>query len=290
MRSVVHNKNLRVPIRRDEKVLDEFHPLQLRSLLETGYLRSSDECFDIEAQKWIPIEEFIQSGEIPVYEQKVADGSYTPTPEPEDTGRLLAIAWSLAAVSLVLAIAGGLWALKVTYDARTTTEHLAKAEARIAEITQKYNDVLFAASEIAPPDTVRGRIIVRNAAGKRVILPSVKLRLYRQADIEAYLSKRFQELPSAGSLAPTALAAFFLRDLPPAVANTTSNSDGRFEFKIPEPGEYVIQTSIRYAKTGELRLWFVSFDSTDTLNTAVDITESNVVQQVVEYLMITKGR
>jgi hypothetical protein len=39
-----------------------------------------------------------------------------------------------------------------------------------------------------------------------------------------------------------------------------------------------------------LRLWFVAFDSRDPLNTPVDITETNAVQQFNPLFMLVDGR
>ena len=164
------------------------------------------------------------------------------------------------------------------------------AESANANLKQKYQSLLFAAREVAASDLVRGKVIIRDATGKRTVLPGIKVRLYPRAELEAFLSGRYACISEAGGTDPAHLSTHFLKNIPVPIETTTTDSDGRFECNIPQPGEYVIQTSIRSAKTGELRLWFVNFDSRDPLNTPVDITESNAVQQFNPLLMLVEGR
>ena len=100
----------------------------------------------------------------------------------------------------------------------------------------------------------------------------------------------FGQMPIANDTGLIQRTYDFLKNIPAPIQTTTTDSDGRFECKIPQPGEYVLQTAIRSAKTGALRLWFVSFDSRDPLNTPVDITESNVVRQFNPIFMVVEGR
>jgi len=192
----------------------------------------------------------------------------------------------------VAAVAFGavLWSNKMSGEIGGLKAGLVKAAAENLEWKQKYENVLFAARDVASNDLVRGRVISRDAAGKRAVLPNVKVRLYPRAEIEAFLSDRFACIAEAGGNDPARLASHFLKNIPLPIEATTTNSDGRFECKIPRPGEYVLQAGLRSAKTGVMQLWFVTFDSRDPLNTPVDITESNAVRQFNPVFMLTEGR
>ncbi|MEI6073381.1 MAG: hypothetical protein WCS31_16455 [Verrucomicrobiae bacterium] len=201
------------------------------------------------------------------------------------------IPWLVLGAALAIVAAGTtLWALKLTVDVSDLKKNLAAAAAENSELKKNYQNVFFSAREVAAADQVRGRIILRDATQKRVPLPGIQVRLYPRAEIEAHLSARYASIAEVDGNDPALLSLHFLKNIPSPIEVASTNSDGRFEFKIPAPGEYVIQTSIRSAKTGAMRLWFVAFDSRDPMNTAVDITESNAVQQFNPLLMLVDGR
>ncbi len=279
----------RATVAREGNVFGEYPVLQIPSLLETGHLRDGDTCLDEEAGEWVPIKTFLQR--VPSYAKPSAPA------EPEKShffmdmpSWLSVLPWFLFLSTLGAAIFLSETAWKQRDEIADLHSRLSAAEATNAEAKEKYHKVLFASRDVASRDLVRGRIILRDASGKRVSLPGIKVRIYRRGEIEAHLAERQASVAEAGGTDPVRLANHFLKGLPEGMETTTSDSDGRFELKVPEPGEYVIQTSIRSAKSGEGRVWFVSFDSRDPLNTPVDITESNVVQQFHALFMIAEGR
>lgn len=286
-------KNPRVSVRRSDKVLGEYHPLQMGSLLETGHLKKDDLCLDPETQSWIPIQEFLKNKAVPGYSRPRSRKRDSLSPE---TRRLRAreqrssIPWLLALFAMAIAMGTGFLTWKMSKEIEGLKQSIAEGEAKNSALEEKYQRVLFAAREVAESDLVRGKVILRDATGKRITLPGIKIKLYPRTDMETHLAERYARISEAGGMDPIHLAAFFQKDMPPPLEVTTTNSDGRFEFKIPKPGEYVIQTNIRSLKTGEMRLWFVAFDSRDPLNTPVDITESNMAQQFNPLLMIMDGR
>ncbi len=285
--------NKKVSVKRNDEVIGEYLPLQMGSLLETGHLNSADLCFDLKSEKWIPVSAFLRSRRIPGYsreEGKNLLGSQRGNRQQRRDRRRLTFKLLLGFFTMALATGAVLWWGKTTEEIEVLKIAIANAEAENSEWKQKYENVLFAAREVASNDLVRGKVIMRNAAGKRVVLPDVKVRLYPRAEIESYLSDRYARIAEAGGTDLPRLSAHFLKNLPAPLETTATDSDGRFECKIPMPGEYVLQTGIRSAKSGELRLWFVAFDSRDPLNTPVDITESNVVRQFNPIFMLSEGR
>lgn len=292
MASLTNSKNPRVSVSRNGKVIGEYHPLQMGSLLETGHLKGDDYCLDPEHSKWVPIMEFIRRGSVPDYARKRGMESDSPTRVARRQRSEGKPGWFLLLVFAAVPVIWGaiFWAGKLSQENAALQTRLGLAEAANADLKQKYQSLLFAAREVASNDLVRGKVIIRDSTGKRVVLPGIKVRLYPRAEIEAFLTERHSRIAEAGETDPARLCAHFLKDMPPPIETTATDSDGRFECKVPRPGEYVIQTSIRSAKSGEMRLWFVTFDSRDPLNTPVDITESNVVQQFNPLLMLVEGR
>ena len=287
------NPTQKVSVKRKDEVIGEYLPPQMVSLLETGHLQNADLCFDLKSGKWLPIRAFLRRGRIPGYSHKRGGNlpaSTRGSRRRRRARRRLALRLLLAFFTMALASGAVFWWGKTAEEIEGLNISLATAEAANAEWKQKYENVLFAAREVSANDLVRGKIIIRDASGKRIVLPDVKVRLYRRAEIEAYLSERHAHIAEAGGTDPARLSTHFLKNIPAPIQTTTTDSDGRFECKIPQPGEYVLQTAIRSAKTGALRLWFVSFDSRDPLNTPVDITESNVVRQFNPIFMVVEGR
>jgi len=274
-------------------VIGEYHPLQMGSLLETGHLQKADLCLDPETGEWVPLRGFLESGGVPGYSRN-RDRQKAPATSgsrrADARARNAWVPWIIGFFALAVASGAVFWAWKTSAELGGLQTKLSRAEAANSEWEKKYRDILFAAREVAARDQVRGRVIIRNAGGKRIALPGIKVRLYARAEMETYLADRQSRLSEAGGTDPARLSLHFLKNLPPPLETTSSDSDGRFELKIPAAGEYILQTSIRSAKTGEMRLWFVAFDSRDPLNTPVDITESHVVRQFNPFLMIVDGR
>ncbi len=289
MSTAPKKKQARVNISRDGKTLAEYSLLQLPSLLETGHLKEGDLCLDSATEKWVPIREFMRT--IPDYSRRRG----TPLVETEREGRFSStrsinwIPWAIATVVLVTAIPLGFLSVALQQEVAVLKDRVASAEAESTRWQSEYNKVLFAASEVAPEDVVRGRLIVRDTSGKRMSPPNVKVRLYPRRQIEEFLAERDATARAAG-LSGESLVVHFASGLPDPMEISTTNSDGRFEFAIPEPGEYVIQAGVFSARNGQRISWFVSFDSRDPLNTPVDLTESNRVRQYLPLLMVVEGR
>lgn len=286
-------KNPRVSVRRNDKVLGEYHPLQMGSLLETGHLNKEDLCLDPDTQDWIPLKEFLKNNAVPGYSRPRSRRSESNSPEARRLKALEQrtwIPWLLALFAMAIAMGTGFLTWKMSKEIEGLKQNIAEAEAKNSDLEEKYQHVLFASREVAASDLVRGKVIIRDETGKRIALPGIKIKLYPRADMETYLADRYARISEAGGTDPIRISAYFQKNLPPPLEVTSTNSDGRFEFKLPKPGEYVLQTNIRSMKTGEIRLWFVAFDSRDPLNTPVDITEANTVRQFNPILMVVDGR
>lgn len=290
MASSTNNKNPRVSIKRDGAVIGEYHPLQMGSLLETGHLQKDDLCLDPDTGEWVSLRAFLEKGGVPGYARSRSPQASTASRRAEARARHAWVPWMIGFFALAAMSAAFFWSSRMSSESASLRAKLSAAEAANSEWEKKYQNVLFAAREVAAKDQVRGRVIIRNPAGKRITLPGIKVRLFRRAEIEAYLAGRNACVAEAGGTDQARLSLHFLKNMPAPIETTTTDSDGRFEIKLPAPAEYVLQTSIRSAKTGEMRLWFVAFDSRDPLNTPVDITESNVVRQFNPFLMIFDGR
>ena len=270
----------KISVKRNGKILGEYPPQEIGSLFETGHLKEQDLYFDPKSGEWLPVNDLLRR-ERP---------SRSRSGRRERSGKTLKRRLLLFFAAFAVVLGAVIWESKTSAEIDSLKASLAKAAADNLEWKQKFENVLFAAREVASNDLVRGRVIIRDATGQRVVLPGIKIRLYPRAEIEAFLSERYNRIAEAGGTDANRLPAHFLKGIPFPIETTTTDSDGRFECKVPQPGEYVIQTGIRSGKTGGMRLWFVTFDSRDPLNTPVDITETNAVQQFNPLFMLVQGR
>ena len=191
-----------------------------------------------------------------------------------------------------LAIAGGfgMFAWLQQQEIGSLKNQLAETEKAYAESKESVQKLTIAAREVAESNVVRGRMVLRDESGQRIAMPALEVRLFPKKAIQEHLDERHASAVQQGLTDPARLTTHYLKDLPRPLDVTSTDSHGRFELKVPEPGDYVIQTHLYSKKTGGTRIWFVSFDSREPLNTPVDISESNWVRDFNPLLMIFEGR
>lgn len=293
--------NRLVHVARNGKIIGQYPPEQLASLMDTGHFLDSDLCFSESTPEWTPLPEFLKKTEAPHYSRtKDREGADKSTPggslrrerqAKRRAGPVLA-GWIAFLLALSALAGAGFWIAGLYVELGNQRILVDEMQKKLAEKEKDYQRLLFGAREIAEPGIVRGSIILRNNAGKRVSMPGVQVFLFPRKIIEKHLDERSKEasrLPAGTSVNGT---AFYLKDLPRPLATTTTDASGRYEFQIPEPGEYIVSANVVSSDQAEQfnRLWFVSFDSRDPLNSLVDITETNSVQQFIPSLMIVEGR
>lgn len=281
----------RVPVARDGTTLGEFAALQIPSLLETGYLRSSDVAFDFDEKKWVPVGEFVRSR--PGFARKARSGEGGGTASAGRRGSRtngFIWGWVFASVFLVVAVVAGVLFLTREGELESARKSLATAEEEVAELRAENNRLQVRSSLDAPEGMIQGRMVIRDANNRRIAPPNVKVRLFRRETIEEFANERHATLPEDGATDANRLAVHFGSNLPSPVLSTATDSQGHFELAVPEPGEYVLQSSVRSAKTGESYTWFLSFDSRDALNTPINLNEANRARQFHPLFLISEGR
>lgn len=294
--------NRLVHVARNGKIIGQFPPEQLASLMDTGHFLDSDLCFSEGEAEWTPLPEFLRKIDAPRYSRAkdremagAASRSGTATRRERraqrNAGPVLA-GW-IAFLLALSALAGSAYWIAGLYAELARQQTLVEEiRTKLSEKEKEYQRLLFVAREIAEPGIVRGSIILRNDSGKRVAMPGIQVSLYPRKAIEDHLAARSHEASRLPAGASVDAAEFYLKGLPRPIATTTTDASGRYEFPVPEPGEYIVFTTIVSSnQNGQFnKLWFVAFDSRDPLNTVVDITETNGVQQFIPSLMIVEGR
>lgn len=289
-----------VHIARNGKVIGQYPPEQLAALMDSGHFFDSDLCSSEAFPEWTPLPEFLKKIDVPKYSRTknsdpVVSEKYTSRSDRRSSRRSrpsALIGWIAFLLALAALVGAGFWIAGLYSDLAAQDLRVRELGKQLAAKEKEYQRLLFVAREVAEPGIVRGSIVLRNDAGKRVAMPGVQVSMFSRKVIAGHLEQKGAEaaqLPAGSSVDG---AEFFLAGMPAPIAATTTDASGRYEFQVPEPGEYVISSFIASGNAvGHFnRLWFVSFDSRDALNTAVDITETNVVQQFIPSLMIVHGR
>lgn len=292
--------NRLVHVARDGKIIGQYPPEQLASLIDTGHFLDSDLCFSESHPEWTPLPDFLKKTQAPKYARVAQGESRPPSRGSSRRGRHRSnskagvflggwIAFLLALSALVGAV---FWIAGLNAEIAKKSAQLGEMEKTIALKEKENQRLLFVSRELAEPGTVRGSAIMRNEAGKRVAMPGIQIFLFPRKIIEEYLEARRAEVPKIPEGAQVDLNEFFTRDLPIPLANTTTDASGRFEFSIPAPGEYVLFTRMNVLSQNaqSQKIWLVGFNSEDPLNTLVEINDANFVQQFVPSLMIVQGR
>jgi len=295
-------KNRTVHVARDGMVIGQYPPMQLVSLLDTGGILPTDLCYSALLPAWTPVLEFIEKTGVEKFSRASApseEGSVekatsrapfserSPSRKRNNAENTLIGGWMaflLAAAALVGAV---FWILSQQTEIAARDAEIVRLRDEVGKKEKENQRLLFVSRELAELGTVRGSLVMRNMAGKRIAIPGAEVRMFRRNVIEAHLDTRFTEAAGLPADQQRDAAQFLLLGLSAPLASTITDASGRFEFSVPEPGEYVLISQIAAPRP---RLWFVSFDSRDPLNTLVEISEANSVQQLVRSLMILQGR
>jgi len=294
------SSNRLVHVARDGKVIGQYPPEQLASLVDTGHFLESDLCFSELCPEWTPLPEFLKKIDAPKYSRAKHGNSTPPGRHSSGRGRhrskrnmpLLLSGWIAFLLALSGLVGAGFWIASLYHELDHKSARVKEMEKSQNLLEKENQKLLFASRELAEPGVVRGSIILRNDAGKRVSLPGTQVFLYPRKTIEEYLDAKSREVAKLPAASPGEITTFLIENLPQALASTTTDASGRFELPVSEPGEYVLFCNITTPAQGAqmLRIWFVAFNSRDPLNTLVEINETNSVQQFIPSLMIVEGR
>ncbi|MDX2081820.1 MAG: hypothetical protein SFU53_13635 [Terrimicrobiaceae bacterium] len=292
-----------VHVARGGKVIGQYPPEQIASLFDTGHFVPSDLCFSEAIPEWTPVEEFLKKADAPRFsraKEKAPEPDSQKSGSPQGSRRgsrrsrrggpsgALLGGWIAFLLALTAVVGLVVWIGALHDQISELKGEVEKAEARAVASEKEYQRLLFVAREVAEPGVARGNVVLRNEAGKRMAIPGLQVGLYPRRQMEDYLDQKFPELASLPQGADP--LAFLLGGLPQPAATTSTDASGRFEFKVPEPGEYVLVAILGNSGGETGRVWLVGFDSRDSVNSLIEVNDANSVQQLVRSLMIVEGR
>lgn len=286
-------KSRTIYVARDGAQIGQYETEEMLSLLETGVLRETDYCYSADIPEWTVMKEYLPLITPPKYaEAKEAEITGEPRrsrrPRAERQNNFIQLAgWVACLLTVALLVGAGFWIASLYAELQGLKDTATRAQDEIAAITKDNRRLLFAGGDTVESGVAMGRLLLRNAAGKRVPLAAAQVSLFPRRAIEDYLDSMAKEAKAEG-LPPEAFNSKVKSRLPFPLASTVSDSDGRFKLKVPDKGDYVI-----FAHQGQdlqLKLWFVSYDTADELNFPLQLDDSNMLTQPTPGLMVAEGR
>lgn len=316
--SVFVNPHL-ISVARDGVALGEFSPEQIQSRLRIGVLLPSDHFFDNEKRTWRQLAEWASPRAAAVEdagpeavrppEAVVPPAGDSALSEEEDEARKEGGTWeerearqrkrssrgkpqgrrkrqkhpasaALPGWIACLFAVGAAVALYVWAQEQRDTVKIKDAKLlEMGEQVEALKRKVALLDEMSPAGILRGVLVTESAPGKLAFLSGVTVAILRAEDARPAILRMANE-PAAVTEGELAAQVTQLQALLPApLAVTVSDSSGRFEFALPEPGNYILfSTFFLQASTGPSRLvWLIEIENTGEPAQMLSLSEKNAI-------------
>jgi hypothetical protein len=261
---------------------------QLGDMLERGQLSPSDQFYDEASSAWVPLSEWklpeSPAGFKPAPEKPASeDGSKSASRRrggkssraKKRDSQVAIFGW--IACLFVLVVAAGIFGYASTLQGR-----IHDAESEIADLkaqNEKLKRENQLVTEITPPDRVRAIITYEPSPNQVAIMSGATVGLYRRQDVEsalAVISGRANDLTSSTEAFEKGIEAL-KSAIPSPIEITLTDSNGRVDLPVREPGDYVIVASAGKSTPGGLErfLWLVGFQATSQPSSLILLNEKN---------------
>lgn len=287
-----------VTIARNGRILGEFSSSDLAPLLDAGQLGEADECYIEHSNSWLPVRDYIKSAALP---RMTTARESEDDDSPERMLRLLRlwessapviIAWTAFTIAFAALVGAAFWINNLQNQSNALVVELNKTREQLREALSNASSAPATPGPAASTDPllVTGQVKLPNEQGEATPVPAFTIYLYRRAAMEEYLESKKDDLMEISRLSDDKLLARFLNDFPTPLLQTTTDSDGRFEFSLPSDGDYVVYSSISVPTPSgvEVLVWLLSLDTTSTAPILVE--DSNRTRSQNPSLMILPGR
>lgn len=181
--------------------------------------------------------------------------------------------WIAALVAVGVAVAMYAWAIGLKAQLDASLNKLRELEQNVASL-QRHNQILL---EMAPPGFVRGVLTAEIVPGRLSVLSGASVAAYKLDDLRTAVL-RAANLPTPVNEEEFAqLVTIIQSSLPPPLAVTLTDSSGRFELALPEPGKYgIVATALKQlGGTTERLFWTLEFQSGDSPTPILSLSEQN---------------
>jgi len=275
-----------VHLARNGQILGDYEAEKIGDLLEMGRLMPTDHFYDAKARVWRLVSEWkiedfrsVEEEDIP---ETTADSPERPHGGRRKKGRSKSkkgdktAIFALITCLLAFGVAAGIWAWALGLQ-----QKLAAATDQIRFLNEKLDSInkeKQLLSEIAPSGQVRGIFTYEPSYNQAAIISGATVGLYRRADVEAAIAKIASEQPlNAGNFddaiekLKTAISA--------PLKISLSDSNGRFNLDVPEPGDYVLVASAG-KKVGDVvqrYVWLQGFRSENQPSSLILLNDKNAL-------------
>ncbi len=276
-----------VHLARNGQVLGDYEAEKIGDLLEMGRLLPTDHFYDAKAKIWRlvsewKIEEFRGIEEEEEVPETAADNSERSHGGRRKKGRSKSkkgdktAIFALVSCLLAFGVAAGIWAWAqgLQQQLATTTDQIHFLNEKMESIN-KEKQLL---SEIAPSGRVRGIFTYEPSYNQAAIISGATIGLYRRDDVEAAIAKIAAEQPlNAGNFddaiekLKTAISA--------PLKISLSDSNGRFDLEVPEPGDYVLVASAgkKVGDAVQRYVWLMGFRSENQPSSLILLNDKNAL-------------
>ena len=284
-----------IHIARNGSPLGQFRRDQIRDLIEAGTVTEADVFFDEVKREWLSLSEFKTPAPFvpaaPKQEEESAEGEESiPRHRRRRSGRSSGPdrkrhkrnpaesslpGWIVSLFAI--GIAAGLWAW-----AQSLRDQLRISEEKVLQLTesvsslQRHNSILL---EMAPPRLVRGVLTTEPSAGRLAVLSGVSVSVFPLDDVRSAILRVINMPSPANEEELSSILTTMQAGLPPPLSMTLSDSSGRFELALPEPGSYaVVATAFRQSGSSNERLiWLIELESSEEPTPVVSLNEKNAI-------------
>jgi hypothetical protein len=306
-----------VHVSRNGALLGHFPKDQVQSRLDSGALLPTDHFFDETTRNWQTLSEWKRSvpftGNPPVPPAPKPGGQQGEAPsdpaeieeqpewaenraarkasekrrrsssgdrsrrKPRKKNPIEAALPGWIACLFAIAVAAALWAW-----AQSLSAQLEVNERKVTEMNemvtslQRQNSILL---EMSPTGVVRGVLTSEPSPGKLAVMSGVTVGALRVSDVRPALMNMANAQTPATEEELAALVTKLQSSLPPAIAVTLTDSSGRFELPLPEPGTYaLVSTAFKQSPAGvERLLWLIEFEGRDEPTPVLSLNEQNAI-------------
>jgi hypothetical protein len=275
----------KVHVSRNGSLLGVYEVDQLGDMLERGQLNLADQFYDEASGAWVPLSEwkaeeeaapkFKQASDVPPSESgsRRRGGKSSKAKKRAMQGAMFG--WIACLFALVVAAGIFGYAAVLQGDVHEKEKQIVDLNAKF-DVLKRENQLL---TEISPADRVRAIITYEPSANQVAIMSGATVGLYKRQDVEAALSKL-----SGKATDITASSESFDRGIeelkagiPSPLEVTLTDSNGRVDLPVREPGEYVLVASAGKSTPSGLEryLWMVGFQASSQPSSLILMNEKN---------------
>lgn len=278
----------KVHVSRNGSLLGVYDLDQLGDMLERGQLNVNDQFYDEASAAWVPLSEWkpkegltnfkqapekAESDETGKSASRRRGGKSSRSKKRESQGAIFG--WIACLFALV--VAAGIYGYAATLQGRVKDAEKEILDLKaFAEKLRRENQTL---TEITPADRVRAIITYEPSPNQVAIMSGATVGLYHRQDVEsalAALSGKTQEFTSNSEAFEKGVEALKIA-IPSPIEVTLTDSNGRVDLPVKEPGDYVLVASAGKSTPMGLEryLWLVGFRADSLPSGLILMNEKN---------------